>query len=263
MRNVTHTYKKTGRLLLSVLLAVLLLLSATGCKKDTNKPNALGEQTEQSGNQNVTQTGDDVTNATYEVPVDDEPAELKIGEGLVLTDTGKYTGIYMEDGTDEVVTNIMMIIVRNDNEQDIQLARINLMYADFVAEFEATNLPAGESVVLLEKNRHDAVNEDYLGASLENIAFFQNKMGLCEDRVKISGTKGSIQLENLTDEPLGEIHVFYKNSSVDLLYGGITYRARLQSGLQPGETMNVPTGHYNPDTCTIVNVQILELDTES
>ena len=166
----------------------------------------------------------------------------------------------MEDGSDEIVTNVLMVILKNEGQTALQLARINLEYSDFTANFEATNVPAGESVVLLEKNRHEYVSDNYLRATAENVVFFQKPMSLQEDKVKLTGAKGSIEVENLTDENLGEIYIYYKNSAVDLFYGGITYRARVEGGLKAGQKTTVMTNHYNPNSCTIIDVQILPLE---
>jgi hypothetical protein len=163
----------------------------------------------------------------------------------------------MEDGSDEFVENVMMVVLKNENENALQLARISLQYADFTAQFEVTNLPAGESVVLLEKNRHEYVSGSYFSCNAENVAFFQRPIGLQEDKVKITEVKGAIMVENLTDEVLGEIYIYYKNSAVDLFYGGITYRAKVEAGLKPGRSYTVMTNHYNPTACTIIDVQIM------
>ena len=180
-----------------------------------------------------------------------------LGNNLYITDIGNYNGAYMEDGSDEYVSEVMMIVLKNDSENALQLARISLEYSDFTAEFEATNLPAGESVVLLEKNRNKYVSGTYLNAKADNVVFFQTPMSLKEDQVKLTGQNGSILVENLTDSPLGEVYIYYKNSATDLYYGGITYRAKLEAGLKPGEEQSVATRHFYPNACTIVDVQIL------
>ena len=111
-------------------------------------------------------TPDATLTTTFPTPTT-HPEEVE-SEYPYLSDTleidyiGAYAGIFMEDGTDDVVSNLMMLILKNTGEKDLQLARINLHYADFVANFEVTNLPAGESVVLLERNRHEYVTAELL-----------------------------------------------------------------------------------------------------
>lgn len=93
-------------------------------------------------------------NATFSdaIIVDDKLKDIFSMEcGLEITDMAAYAGIYMEDGSNEIVSNIMMVVLKNTTEKDLQLARIELTFSDFSAKFEVTNLPAGASVVLLEK----------------------------------------------------------------------------------------------------------------
>lgn len=180
---------------------------------------------------------------------------MELEDGLRIKGIASYAGIYMEDGSDEAVSNIMMLILENTGSRDLQLARIDLVYADFTAQFEATNLPAGESVVLLEKNRHPAVKEDCLSAETKNVIFFEESMDLMEDRLTLEGAKGAVRVTNRSDRDIsGDIFIYYKNSAEDLFYGGITYRARLEGGLPAGETAAVLTGHYTPENCRIVMV---------
>lgn len=235
---------KVSRFLIAMALSATMLLACTAC----------GNHVEPDP------TGPEPPTTILEFPEEENWQTAFLGKNLYITDIGNYTGSYMEDGSDEFVSDVLMIVLKNEGETALQLARINLEYSDFTANFEVTNLPAGESVVLLEKNRHEYVPDNYLRATAENVAFFQQPMSLLEDQVKLTGAKGAIMVENLTDEVMGEIYIYYKNSAVDLLYGGITYRARVDAGLKPGKNTTVMTKHYNPSTCTIVNVQIMPVE---
>ena len=180
-----------------------------------------------------------------------------LGNDLIVTDVGAYTGSFIEDGSNDPVTNVLMLVVRNDNERDLQLARIKMEFSSYTAEFEVTNLPAGESVVLLEKNRRTYEEVKANDISAHTVAFFPEKMSLHSDVVKISGDKGTLQVENLSDKTLGEMYIYYKHSASDILYGGITYRTRIDAGLEPGAIANVLTGHYDPDSCKLLAVDIV------
>ena len=196
-----------------------------------------------------------------------EPTEddgfTKLEQGISISEVSKYAGMYMEDGTNDPVSDLMMLIVRNDSDKDLQLARIKLTYSDATAEFEVTNLPAGQSLVALEKKRKEYTADPYQDISVEDVVFFAEPMSLQEDQVKIEGGAGYMNVTNISQSPLGLMYVYYKNSATDLLYGGITYRAKIEEGLQPGETIRVSTGHYHPDNCKIVQVQISEAAAES
>ena len=124
-----------------------------------------------------------------------------------------------------------------------------------MAEFEVTNLPAGEAVVLLEKNRRSNPGQTFAEAQIRNVVFFSEPMNLSEDKFIITTSKGVIDLKNISGSDIsGEIYIYYKNSASDLLYGGITYRARIEEGLASGETARVLTGHYDPETCRIMSI---------
>lgn len=230
---------KINRSIPALLAAAAMLLTLTACGKKDPEPTAPQPTT------------------VIDIPQAEITQTAFLGDNLYITDVGKYTGVYMEDGSDEVVSNVMMIILKNESTSALQLARIDLEYAEFTANFEVTNLPAGESVVLLEKNRHEYVEESYFRATAENVVFFREPMSLREDQVKLTGVNGAITVENLTDEVMGEIYIYYKNSATDLYYGGITYRARVEAGLKPGRNTTVMTNHYYPEACTIIDVQIM------
>lgn len=186
-----------------------------------------------------------------EDPVVSLPIDL--GEGLVIQHIGSYAGMYMEDGTNEPVTDVMMLILENTAEADLQLARIYMEYSTFTAEFEVTNLPAGEKVVLLEKNRHEATAENHQGIEVKNVIYFPEAMSLQEERIKIEGHDGTLEVTNISGADIpGDIYFYYKHSASDLLYGGITYRVALRGGLKAGQSNMVIAGHYTPDTCRLL-----------
>jgi hypothetical protein len=178
-----------------------------------------------------------------------------LNENLSIDHIGSYAGVYMEDGTDDIVSNTLMITVKNVGTRDLQLARIELQYSSFVATFQITNLPAGETVVLLDTNRHSYVAEMPQSGTVKDQVFFAEPMGLQEDRISISGGNGYVEVTNITDTDItDEIIIYYKNSATDILYGGITYRVRVSGGIPAGETVRVMSRHYHPDRCTIVMV---------
>lgn len=239
--------RKINRGLLSLLMLASILLTITAC-----------------GNQKPVET--DPTQPTVATDPQDQTYNRTafLGNNLYITYVGSYIGAYMEDGSNEEISDVLMIILENKGETDLQLARISLEYADFTAHFEVTNLPAGQSAVLLEKERHEYVDAPYYGAKTENLVFFSEEMKLLEDKLKITGSSGSLTVENLTDEELGEIYIYYKNSAADgLFYGGITYRARVEAGLKPGKQATVMTSHYYPNACTIVDVKIAPTQTST
>lgn len=178
-----------------------------------------------------------------------------LGYGLRLEAVGRYAGLYIEDGTNDTVSDVMMIKVKNTADKDLQLARISLTYSDFTAEFELTNIPAGRTVVVLEKNRHAYSDQNYLSFQLSDVAQFSEQMDVPTEIYHISGLKGTINLENRSDKDIsGDIYVYYKYIADDILYGGITFRAKISGGISAGQIKQVASSHFDPQQCIVLAI---------
>lgn len=183
-----------------------------------------------------------------------EEVNLKLGEGIEIVDVGSYTGIYMEDGSDEFVSGILMAMVTNHSESDIQLLNFNLTGNGRTASFSLSNLPAGESVVVLESSRM-AYAPGFTQAEVLNYAAFPAPMSLCTDKIEIFTFEQAMNITNISGENIdGDIVIYYKNSAADIFYGGITYRVRIQGGLKAGELRQILPSHFHAGSSTIVNV---------
>lgn len=239
-------------LALVLMAAVILLIVCLGTH-DPETP----EQTETPAS-TLAQTSTAATEEQTSAPEATEPAEvtgIELTDGLLIHYLSSYAGIYMEDGSMDVVSDVMMLVLENTSSEDLQLAKISIEYSDFTAEFEVTNLPAGEKVVALEKNRHPKPAENYRTITVRNVVFFPETMGLQEQRIRITGTDGSLEVENISGRNIeGDIRIYYKHSASDLLYGGITYRVSIKGGLAAGEKTRVIAGHYTVSGCRILQV---------
>ncbi len=184
---------------------------------------------------------------------DFEPVE--VADGLRVTSMGTYSGLFLEDGSDDVVSPVMMIILENVSDKDLQLARISAEYTEFTASFEATDIPAGESVVLLEKNRRALPSGDYSELVADNVAFFNDQMSLMEETFSVSYGEGYVELKNISNEEInGTTYVYYKNISSDMLYGGITYRAKYEGTIPKGGSVKVLTKHFTEKNTVITQI---------
>ena len=215
--------------------------------------------------QNQTQKDDPQSAA---VSAKEEPGQIQrdtdvrqtysLGEGLEITDVGSYTGVYMEDGSDEVVTGVMMIIVSNTSDKALEYAEITLSGGAGEGRFTVSALPTGESVVLLEKNRKPyASGVEYSQAKAENIAFFQSEISLMADELKIQPLDGGVNVTNISDRDIdGDIFICYKNEANGLLYGGIAYRVRIEGGLKAGEIRQIMTNHFSDSGTALIYVSV-------
>jgi len=65
-----------------------------------------------------------------------------------------------------------------------------------------------------------------------------------------------LNVKNISGADIGEdIYIYYKYTFGISLYGGITFRTKVQGGLKADELKQVMTSHFNPDTCVIVDVE--------
>lgn len=245
-----QTQKTAGRLpVLPALVVLLLAALITLLLLPRNTAEQPGSET------NLTQE----TETFPPVTLPEEPA-VNLGRGIFATHIAGYTGMYMEDGSDEILSDILMMVVQNRGEQDIQYAEITMDMDGETAHFTLTTLPVGESVVLLEQNRMAwSADVDYSGflPRVEAIAYFQEPISTLEDQLEVSIVDGAINVTNISGQDIpGTITVYYKNAAEDIYYGGITYRVRVEGGLKAGEIRQIMTQHAHDTGSKILLVTV-------
>lgn len=181
-----------------------------------------------------------------------------LGESLQIVNIGAYTGAYVEDGSDEVVSGVLMLVVKNNGQQAIQYAEISLPTENGDAKFTLSTLPAGESVVLLEQNRMEYTGkEDVTQAAASNVAEFSEPMSLQEDKLQLQVLDGALNVVNISGRDIeGDVVIYYKNAASDLYYGGITYRVRLEGGIKAEEIKQIMASHFSDTGSKIMFVTI-------
>ena len=187
------------------------------------------------------------SNSTNPVKIEaQENVNINLGYGLYITNVAKYTGIFMEDGTDEIVSGVLMIVVENTDDTDIRLAEIEMSVGKQTASFKLTTLPAGESMVLLETSRMQYTDMDFTTAIAKNVVLFQEPLSCCEDKIKIQILGSALNITNISGSDItGDVVIYYKNASSDMLYGGITYRVTVTGGLKAGEIKQLTGSHFS------------------
>ena len=179
-----------------------------------------------------------------------------LGSGVIITGFIPYTGAFMEDRTDEVVTDVLAIQVTNSGEEYIQTMDIILTAGDTQAQFSLSTLFPGETVVVLEKNRMAySTAPEFEQVQTGNVALFDGHPGMCEDKLEIQCLNGVINVTNISGEDIsGDILIYYKNYVGGMYYGGITYRLRIEGGLKAGEIRQGAAAHFDPNNSTVVFV---------
>lgn len=183
---------------------------------------------------------------------------IDLGNGLIITQTGSYSGIYMEDGSDVYVEDVMYIVLKNESELPLQYVDIYMEYSDGMAQFSASTIPEGASVLVLEKNRL-AGRTEIGNIKSDNVIFFDENLDKCEDLFKLDVLDGAFNITNIGNKNIfGIIYVYYKNVDNGYYKGGITYRAKIEDGLDMGDIKQVMTNHISADNSEIMMITYAE-----
>jgi len=134
-------------ILLIALLVFFFFLKSGGNAKDPALDTPLNQ-----GEQQIEQGTITPGNISASGQIDVENAH-NLGSDVYITGFVPYTGAFMEDRTDEVVTDVLAIQVTNFGEEYIQTMDIILTAGDTQAQFSLSTLFPGETMVVLEKNR--------------------------------------------------------------------------------------------------------------
>ena len=183
---------------------------------------------------------------------------FNLGPGLDIVRYGKYIGLYMEDGTDQFVENVMMIVVENTSEQAIQYAKITVSGPSGDAVFTLSTLMPGDTVVVLEASRKPYSDQDvYTTATLDNLAVFQETPGTMEDQLLIQPLDGGFNITNISGQDItGRISVYFKDVAGGMYYGGITYVCNIDGGMKADEVRQIMSSNFTEDGSRVVFVQI-------
>lgn len=180
--------------------------------------------------------------------------ENVLGHDVEILDIGSYTGQFMEDGTDEIVSGILMLKIVNNGEEAIQYAEITMDYGGQTARFSVSTLLPGATMILLEQNRM-AYSADVEPANLtmQNVAVFSEALSRCEDKLKIQILDGAINVSNISGKDIaGEVRIFYKNYVDGIYYGGITYVVRIQQGIKADQIKQIMASHFSASDSVIM-----------
>lgn len=238
-----------------------------------------GQETEKSEQQTeaAVQTAEDETidkaeesidadSQTVQNPVQEdemqefEPIEITLpyvipGTDLVIEKIAAYRGIYIEDGSDQSVSNVAALVVRNSGSEAVEHAKIDFVQNGKSLEFEISALPAGAKIAVQESNKA-VYEEGKHGSCSATVAKLQD-LEMSEDKIKvIENADSTLSVENLTDKTIPCVRVFYKYYMADegAYIGGITYTAKVDN-LEPGECKSISSSHYTSGSSKVVMVR--------
>lgn len=187
--------------------------------------------------------------------------ELKLpyrvnGTDLVIENIGKYTGPFIEDGSDTPKANVMSLLVTNNSKKVIQYGEIKLkINGNDTAVFKITNLPAGTSTLVMESTGNIEFDKDNEYKYLDSVQVDLEKMSLSNNEIKIVKREdGLIGIKNISNKDFDTVYVYYKYFQKGGVYlGGITYRVKFEN-VKSGHTVKEKTSHYSKNFSDILMV---------
>ncbi len=243
---VNDLKKKKSILYIALGMLIVLIVILTTClntKKDDKEDDKEAESPVQE------ELNDD---KEQEVVTSNFPIVLE--QGIQIHKIDSYAGPYWEDGSDEQVSEILMIELKNISGKNIQIAVVQLLFGEETAIFQITNLPDGESVIALEQNRRKYTEEIPSKVTIENIAYM-DEFSMQEEEVKVTAFDGVINVENISEKDIEQtIFIYYKNYKDGQYHGGITYRVRIEGGLKAGEIRQLKASHFQEGKSCILMV---------
>ena len=205
-----------------------------------------------------TTAGDGTDATTANEGADGAVGDLTLSDGaLRLESVGAYTGDFVEDGTNDAVSDTAALLVTNTSARMLQMAEITFQVnATEQACFVLTDIPAGATVLALEQNRRAYSAADAYSYGRTAAAYTDAGMPEGDALVLDTATAGQLAVENRSGTDYERLYVYYKYVQADGVYlGGITFRVpfdHLANGAR-GESV---AGHFDPTVSRIVAVTV-------
>lgn len=187
-----------------------------------------------------------------------EAAQLPMlvqGTELLAEEILTYEGEYIEDTEFGEFVYVTGLILRNTGDNGVICAKIKLAGQRDILEFDATYIPPGEAVLVLEKNRKETKESSFYSCTgtveYDKNSWQENK----EIKVRYLDAN-CIAVTNTTDKTVSGIQLYYKTVYQQNLFyiGGITHCYRIHT-LSAGETVLVYPDYFAGEQSKIVFIR--------
>lgn len=185
---------------------------------------------------------------------DEEEKELLIEDGNITCDAfGRFSGQYLEDGSDEPVENVAVILITNQSNEFLEFATLTFDIGGKGANFIVTGLPAGRSAWVMEAKRLViGSGADFLYQDC--VSTFRDDIVATTDKIDLTAKGNMLTATNVSEEALSDVVVYYRVLHTDGNYlSGVTYTANFGT-LEPGASVETLAGHFSADNCKIVRI---------
>ena len=205
---------------------------------------------EQSGGESSTKpTSGSNTGSNNDSTKQTEPDnEFTNRDALIACDEySLFSGQFVEDGKDNLVSNVATILVTNNSDQFLDLATIMYLIDGKTATFVVTGLPAGRSAWVLESSKLTATASSTF-TYVDKTTSFRENVSATSDKVTITADGNMLTATNNSDETLEGVFIYYRSVHTDGNFlGGITYLVDFGT-LEPGASVEKMGGHYSEDS---------------
>lgn len=165
---------------------------------------------------------------------------------------GRYSGVFVEDGTDARVENVAVMLVTNVSDRFLEYASIQYAINGVQAEFVVNGLPPGSSAWVLESNKLVIPSGSVFTYVDETTGFSSG--GNVSDGLSVRLEQGAMTVVNTGDTAMKNVYIYYKKLHTDGHFlGGITYRVAM-GDLEPDSPITATAGHCTPEGCLVVKV---------
>ena len=181
----------------------------------------------------------------YEIP----------GTDIVIRQFTSYNGYYIEDVSDDEISNVATIVLENKGG-DKEFIGVAINQETVSLAFSASDIPSGARVVVQEQTRASFTGEPCYSctASYNDVG----KLEMSEDKISITENgDGTFTVKNISDETLSTILVYFKNylPEENAYVGGVTYRVRI-TDLPAGASFKASASHYDSVYSRIVKAVV-------
>lgn len=173
-----------------------------------------------------------------------EKPVLAENSGIVCQQYSLFSGQFVEDGRDELVSDVASLLVTNKTERFLDLATITYDIDGETATFIVTGLPAGRSAWVMETDRMTASGSSKFTYRGITTSFRDGVVATAED-VTVTADGNMLTATNNTDKALAGVFIYYRTLHTDGNFlGGITYLVDFGT-LEPGGAVTKMGGHYS------------------
>lgn len=182
-----------------------------------------------------------------------EQKETSGEEKVICSNFSRFSGEFVEDGSNELVENVAAVLVTNQSEEFLDFCTLQYEINGKEATFIVTGLPAGRSAWVMEDSRMtiaEEANFSYQGC----VTSFRDGVVASTDKISIYSNGNTLIAVNNTQETVKGVFVYYKVLHTDgNFFGGITYSINF-GDIEPGKTVQEIAGHYVNGKTEIVRI---------